>query len=90
MNVDTDSSSEQAKTFIDKRRKVIATMKSIGATSRMVLGIFLTQVLAVAAMGVVLGLLLGTVAPVVLDALFGDMLPIQAEMTVTPGKAAPW
>ena len=43
-------------TFIDKRRKVIATMKSIGATSRMVLGIFLTQVLAVAAMGVVLGL----------------------------------
>jgi putative ABC transport system permease protein len=71
-------------TFIDKRRKVIATMKSIGATSRMVLGIFLTQVLAVAAMGVVLGLLLGTVAPVVLNALFGEMLPIQAEMTVTP------
>ena len=71
-------------TFIDKRRKVIATMKSIGATSAMVLGIFLTQVLAVAAMGVVIGLLLGTLAPVVLDALFGDMLPIQAEMTVTP------
>ena len=71
-------------TFIDKRRKVIATMKSIGATSAMVLGIFLTQVLAVAAMGVVIGLVLGTLAPVVLDALFGDMLPIQAEMTVTP------
>jgi len=46
-------------TFIDKRRKVIATMKSIGATSRMVLGIFLAEVLAVAAMGVVLGLVLG-------------------------------
>ena len=71
-------------TFIDKRRKVIATMKSIGATSRMVLGIFLAEVLAVAAMGVVLGLVLGTLAPLVLDALFGDMLPIQAEMTVTP------
>ncbi len=71
-------------TFIDKRRKVIATMKSIGATSRMVLGIFLAEVLAVAAMGVVLGLVLGTLAPVVLNALFGDMLPIQAEMTVTP------
>ena len=50
-------------TFIDKRRKVIATMKSIGATSRMVLGIFLAEVLAVAAMGVVLGLMLGTLAP---------------------------
>ena len=71
-------------TFIDKRRKVIATMKSIGATSRMVLGIFLAEVLAVAAMGVVLGLVLGTLAPIVLNALFGDMLPIRAEMTVTP------
>ncbi len=67
-------------TFIDKRRKVIATMKSIGATSRMVLGIFLAEVLAVAAMGVVLGLVLGTLAPLVLDALFGDMLPIHAEI----------
>lgn len=71
-------------TFIDKRRKVIATMKSIGATSRMVLGIFLAQVLAVAAMGVGIGLVVGTVAPLVLNALFGDMLPIQAEMTVSP------
>lgn len=71
-------------TFIDKRRKVIATMKSIGGTSRMVLGIFLAEVLAVAAMGVVIGLILGTLAPFVLDALFGDMLPIAAEMTVTP------
>jgi putative ABC transport system permease protein len=71
-------------TFIDKRRKVIATMKSIGATSRMVLSIFLAEVLAVAAMGVVLGLVLGTLAPIVLNVLFGEMLPIQAEMTVTP------
>lgn len=70
-------------TFIDKRRKVIATMKSIGATSRMVLGIFLIEVLAVAAMGVVIGLALGALMPFVLNALFGDMLPIAAEMTVT-------
>jgi putative ABC transport system permease protein len=71
-------------TFIDKRRKVIATMKSIGATSRMVLGIFLVEVLAVATVGVVIGLVLGTLAPYFLDALFGDLLPIAAEMTVTP------
>jgi putative ABC transport system permease protein len=70
-------------TFIDKRRKVIATMKSIGATSRMVLGIFLAEVLAVAALGVTIGLALGALAPVILDRLYGDMLPIQAEMTVS-------
>lgn len=71
-------------TFIDKRRKVIATMKSIGATSRMVLGIFLAQVMVVAAVGVGIGLALGALSPFVLDWLFGDMLPIAAEMTVTP------
>jgi putative ABC transport system permease protein len=71
-------------TFIDKRRKVIATMKSIGATSRMVLGIFLAEILGVAAVGVAIGLVLGMLAPFVLNGFFGDMLPIAAEMTVTP------
>ena len=71
-------------TFIDKRRKVIATMKSIGATSRVVLGIFLAEIMAVAAVGVAIGLLLGVLAPYALDGIFGAMLPIAAEMTVTP------
>jgi len=73
-------------TFIDKRRKVIATMKSVGATSRTVLGIFLTQVLIVAVIGIVIGLVLGTGLPLVLGALYGDLLPIHAEMTVSPSS----
>jgi putative ABC transport system permease protein len=71
-------------TFIDKRRKVVATMKSIGATSRVVLAIFLTEVMAVAAIGVAIGLAFGALAPFALDALFGDLLPVAAKMTVTP------
>lgn len=70
-------------TFIDKRRKVIATMKSIGATSRMVLGIFLVEVLAVASVGVVIGLVLGLLLPYGLNALFGGLLPIEAKMSVS-------
>lgn len=70
-------------TFIDRRRKVIATMKSIGATSRMVLGIFLIEVLAVAAIGVAIGLALGLLSPYALDALFGGLLPIEAKMSVS-------
>ena len=50
-------------TFIDKRRKVIATMKSVGATSRTVLAIFLVQVLIVAVIGIVIGLVLGIALP---------------------------
>ncbi len=71
-------------TFIDKRRKVIATMKSVGATSRTVLSIFLVQVTIVAVIGIVIGLVIGTVLPLMLSALYGDLLPIAAEIAVAP------
>jgi len=70
-------------TFIDKRRKVIATMKSVGATSRTVLAIFLIEVVIVALIGIVIGLAAGAVLPVALNALYGDMVPIHAELTVS-------
>jgi len=70
-------------TFIDRRRKVIATMKSVGATSRMVLTIFLTEIVIVAVVGIVIGLGLGTLVPVVLNGLYGDVVPIHAEITVS-------
>ena len=70
-------------TFIDRRRKVIATMKSIGATSRMVIGIFLTQIALVTVIGVAIGLVVGTLLPVVLGALYGEALPIHVEFSVS-------
>jgi putative ABC transport system permease protein len=70
-------------TFIDKRRQVIATMKSVGATSRMVLAIFLVEVLIVALVGIALGLVAGAAIPVVLNALYGDLVPIHAQLTVS-------
>ncbi len=70
-------------TFIDKRRKVIATMKSVGATSGTVLAIFLVEVLIVALVGILIGLAAGAVIPVVLNALYGDLVPIHADLTVS-------
>lgn len=70
-------------TFIDKRRKVIATMKSVGATSRMVLVIFLAEILMVSVAGIGIGLVVGTAVPVLLNALYGDLLPIHAELNVS-------
>lgn len=66
-------------TFIDRRRKVVATMKSLGATSRFVFGVFLTQILAVASVGVAIGLALGVIVPGVLMRFYGDLLPVQPE-----------
>jgi putative ABC transport system permease protein len=69
-------------TFIDRRRKVIATFKSVGATGGTVFAVFLAQVLLIAGIGVAIGLMLGYLVPVVLAATIGDALPIKAEITV--------
>ncbi|HEX2840777.1 ABC transporter permease [Hyphomicrobium sp.] len=73
-------------TFIDRRRNVIATMKTVGATSRTVLLIFLIQVLAISLIGVVVGLAIGLSAPRFLIAFYGDALPIKAELAYSLGS----
>jgi putative ABC transport system permease protein len=67
-------------TFIERRRNVIAIMKTVGGTSRTVLLIFLIQVLAIAVIGVVAGLAIGLSAPYFLISAYGDQLPVQAEL----------
>jgi putative ABC transport system permease protein len=49
----------------------------------MVLGIYLAEVVIVAVVGILIGLVLGVLIPVVLDAFYGEMLPIRAELTVS-------
>ena len=75
-------------TFIDRRRKVIATFKSVGAPGRLIFTIFLTQVMAIAAIGVVIGIAMGYLVPLALNSWFGDSLPIRAEITVSPWSIA--
>ncbi len=71
-------------TFIDRRRKVIATFKSLGATSGKIFSVFLIQVMCMAAIGVAIGLALGYLVPLVLNGVYGDSLPIRAELTISP------
>jgi putative ABC transport system permease protein len=70
-------------TYIDRRRKVIAAFKSLGATSGTILAIHLIQVLLIAGIGIVLGIALGFLIPVALTAMVGDALPIKADLTVS-------
>ena len=70
--------------FIDRRRKVVAVMKSLGASGRVVFAILFTQVMLIAGLGIGLGLAVGYLVPVALDALYGDALPIRAVITVSP------
>lgn len=70
-------------TFIDRRRKVIATMKSVGATSGQVFTIFASQIAVIALVGVVLGLLIGYVLPLAISQLIAADLPVESQFTVT-------
>ncbi len=71
-------------TFIDRRRKTIATMKSLGAGSRLVFAIFFTQVMLIAGLGILIGLVVGYGVPFVLDALYGESLPIKMAVRISP------
>lgn len=67
-------------TFIERRRNVIATMKAVGARNATVFGIFLIQVIAIALIGIAAGLAIGLTVPGFLLTLYGDVLPIEAEL----------
>ncbi len=75
-------------TFIDRRRKVIATMRSLGASRRVVISLLILQIMFVSAIGVVLGLLTGAMIPPLILALYGDALPIKAELSVSASSLA--
>ena len=71
-------------TFIDRRHKVIATFKSLGASGATVFATFLAQVMLIAGIGVGIGLALGLIVPMAITAAVGDALPIRAEIRVSP------
>jgi putative ABC transport system permease protein len=67
------------KSHIDRRRDVIATFKAVGATSRDVFAIYLTQVIVLAVIGSIIGLVAGAALPFVIVDLFGKVLPLPVE-----------
>jgi putative ABC transport system permease protein len=64
------------KSHLDRKREVIATMKSLGATGGRVFAIYLSQVMVLAVVGAVFGLALGAALPFGIAAAFGKVLPL--------------
>ncbi|CAA2143241.1 hypothetical protein HYPP_04144 [Hyphomicrobium sp. ghe19] len=71
-------------TFIDKRMKVIATLRSVGASGAQIMGIFLVQLGLMTAIGIAIGLALGVAVPSIIDAFYGDLLPVRINVQVSP------
>ena len=75
-------------TFVDKRVKVIAILRSVGANGSQITGIFLVQILVMSAAGIAIGLILGMAIPSLIDHLYGEALPIRAEFAASPKSLA--
>jgi putative ABC transport system permease protein len=76
------------KSHIDRRRDVIASLKALGATGRDVFAIYLTQVLVLAVVGSLIGLVLGAALPFIIVGAFGSLLPLPIIPAVHPDELA--
>jgi putative ABC transport system permease protein len=70
--------------YLAGKRGSIATLKVIGADSRTIFQIYLAQILVVAALAIIIGLLTGTFAPLVFTQIAGDILPIAPGLKLFP------
>jgi putative ABC transport system permease protein len=62
--------------YMAKKRGVIATFKCLGASSRLVLRVYLLQAFMLAGLGIALGLVIGALTPALLAARYAEILPI--------------
>ena len=77
-----------AKHFLDRKRDVIATMKSIGATGSRVVAIYFVEVLMLASIGVVIGLAVGATLPFGVASMFSAIIPLPLAPALYPVQLA--
>ncbi|MGQ2904216.1 MAG: ABC transporter permease [Neoaquamicrobium sediminum] len=71
--------------YLDSKRGVIATFKSLGASGRFVFTVYLVQILAIAGIGIAVGLVLGALMPLAASAMLSSVLPVPAAGGLYPG-----
>jgi putative ABC transport system permease protein len=71
--------------WLEARALTIATLRCLGASARMIFAVFLIQVMALCAAGIVIGLVVGAALPIVGLDLFGNLLPVPVQLGVYPG-----
>jgi len=74
--------------WLEARARTIATLRCLGASTRTIFTVFLIQVLALSAVGVLIGVALGAVLPIVGVKLFGDALPVPPQAGLYPRSLA--
>ncbi|HUO88276.1 MAG TPA: FtsX-like permease family protein [Rhizomicrobium sp.] len=70
--------------FLDRKRSEIAIFKSLGADGVLIFLVFFLQVMAIAAVAVACGLVLGALLPFGIEYLYGADIPAPAHFTLYP------
>jgi putative ABC transport system permease protein len=74
--------------YLDGKRGVIATFKSLGASGGFVFTVYLVQILMIAAIGIAAGLVVGALMPLAANAALSAIIPVPAEGGIYPGALA--
>ncbi len=74
--------------FLDRKRNEIAIFKSLGADGGLIFLIFFLQVMAIAAVAVIVGLALGAALPFAVEYFFGSDIPAPAHFAIYPAPLA--
>lgn len=74
--------SNAVRDFLSGKIETIATLKCVGASSGLIFGAYLVQVMIMAMAGIAIGLLIGGVAPVVAGDMLHNVLPIVSRIDV--------
>ncbi len=71
--------------WLDDKRRAIATFKVLGATSGTIFLTYLIEIILVAALAIVVGLAVGSLVPWIVVRLAGDLIPVTPRLSLYPG-----
>jgi putative ABC transport system permease protein len=74
--------------YLARKTQTIATLRSLGATPRFVVWLYLAQIMMLAGIGIAAGLVLGAVAPPIAGAFLAGLLPVSSLFSLFPGALA--
>lgn len=76
------------RSYLDTKSNTIATLKCVGAAGPLIFKTYLIQIMALASIGIVIGLGVGTVGPLAAGKALASVLPITARISVYPQALA--
>lgn len=76
--------SQAVAAYLEAKKPSIAVLKALGAEGPLIRNLYLTQIVALALMGIAIGLALGAASPFLLAWIAGNRLPVPALFAVYP------